>query len=248
MYIIWLIKLILAHLLTDFVFQPTRWIESRNKKHFQSVHLYLHGLITGLVALLLIGLHYWRVAIVIWITHTLIDGWKSCQPDKTKYFLIDQCLHLFVILTCWYFIFLNFDDVVSAWDLINTKSSLIIITAYIFVTFPSGILIGQLTKKWREQIADAPTLGNAGKWIGIIERIIILTLVFNHQYAAMGLLITAKSLLRFSEANRAEIKTEYLLIGTLISITIAILTGLVAVKLLTSDFLLLYLKPLLINS
>jgi hypothetical protein len=236
MYITWIIKLILAHLLTDFVLQPTSWIESRNKKHFQSVHLYLHGLITALVALLFIGVHYWWVALIILVTHIAIDGWKSYRPNETKYFLIDQCLHLIVIGTCWYFIFLNVDDIVSAWDLINTKSILIIITAYVFVSFPAGILIGQLTKKWREQIADAPTLGNAGKWIGIIERIIILTLVFNHQYAAMGLLITAKSLLRFSEANRAEIKTEYLLIGTLISITLAIIIGLVALKLQSFDF------------
>ena len=35
--------------------------------------------------------------------------------------------------------------------------------------------------------------------------------------------------------NRPEIKTEYLLIGTLISITIAILTGLVAMKLINAD-------------
>jgi len=236
MYIIWLIKLILAHLLTDFVFQPSRWIESRNKKHFQSVYLYLHGLITAVVALLLIGFHYWWVALIILVTHILIDGWKSYRPIKTKYFLIDQCLHLIVILVCWYFIFLNKEDLIAAWDIINTPKTLVGITAYVFVSFPAGILIGQLTKKWREQIADAPALGNAGKWIGIIERIVILTLVFNHQYEAIGLLIAAKSLLRFSEANRPEIKTEYLLIGTLISITIAILTGLVALKLLSIDF------------
>jgi len=236
MYIIWLIKLILAHLLTDYVLQPTTWIENRNKKHFQSVYLYVHGLLTAIVALLLIGIDYWWVILIILVTHTLIDGWKSYQPNETKYFLIDQCLHLLVILVCWYIAFLNAEDVVAAWDVINTKDIIILITAYVFVTFPVSILIGQLTKKWREQIADAPTLGNAGKWIGIIERIVILTLVFNHQYAAMGLLITAKSLLRFSEANRAEIKTEYLLIGTLISITIAILTGLIALKLLASDF------------
>ena len=236
MYIIWLIKLILAHLLTDFVLQPTSWIESRSKKHFGSVHLYLHGLVTALVALLFIGIHYWWVALVILITHIAIDGWKSYRPNETKYFLIDQCLHLAVIFVCWYIIFLNVDDIVSAWDLINTKSILIYVTAYVFVSFPASILIGQLTKKWRDQIPDAPTLGNAGKWIGIIERVIILTLVFNHQYAAMGLLITAKSLLRFSEANRAEIKTEYLLIGTLISITLAILVGLIALRLQSFDF------------
>ena len=232
MQIIWLIKIILAHLLTDLVLQPASWIESRNKKHFSSVHLYLHGSITAIVALLLIGVHYWLIAIIILVTHTIIDGWKSYQPNDIKYFLVDQCLHLLVILVCWYFLFLNFDDLISALQSINTKNTLAIITAYVFVTFPAGILIGQLTKKWREQIADAPALGNAGKWIGIIERIVILTLVFNNQYEAIGLLIAAKSLLRFSEANRPEVKTEYLLIGTLISITIAILTGLLACRIM----------------
>jgi len=236
MYVTWLIKLILAHLLTDFVVQPTSWIESRNQKHFGSVNLYLHGLATALKALLLIGIYYWWVVLVILITHILIDGWKSYQPKETKYFLIDQVLHLLVIFICWYIIFLNPDDLVSAWDVITTKNIIVKITAYVFVSFPTGIQIGQLTRKWREQIVDASALGNAGKWIGIIERVVILTLVFNHQYAAIGLLITAKSLLRFSEANRAEIKTEYLLIGTLISITIAILVGLIALKLQTSDF------------
>ena len=232
MQIIWLIKIILAHLLTDFVLQPTGWIESRNKKHFSSVHLYLHGLITAIAALLMIGIHYWAIALIILFTHTIIDGWKSYQPNETKYFLIDQGLHLAVILVCWYFLFLNFGDLTSALNTINTKNTLATITAYVFVTFPAGILIGQLTKNWREQIADAPALGNAGKWIGIIERIVILTLVFNSQYEAIGLLIAAKSLLRFSEANRPEVKTEYLLIGTLISITLAILTGLVTLKII----------------
>lgn len=231
MYITWLIKLILAHLLTDFVFQPTRWVESRNKKHFASARLYIHGLVTAVVALLLIGFSYWLIGLVILITHILIDGWKSYQPNEAKYFLIDQGLHLLVILVCWYIVYLEFDDLVAAWEEINTRENLALVTAYVFVSFPAGILIGQLTKKWREQIVDAPALGNAGKWIGIIERIVILTLVLHHQYEAIGLLIAAKSLLRFSEANRPEIKTEYLLIGTLISITLAIVTGLITLQL-----------------
>lgn len=235
MYILWLIKLLLAHLLTDFVLQPSGWIESRNRNHFASPYLYIHGFITALVALLLIGFQYWLIGIVILITHILIDGWKSYQPDATKYFLIDQALHFLVLLVCWYFLFLEYDDILYAWENINAQNVIVLITAFVFVTFPAGILIGRLTKKWREQIKDGVTLGNAGKWIGIIERIVILTLVLNHQYDAIGLLIAAKSLLRFNEANRPEIKTEYLLIGTLISITIAILTGLVALKLMSLD-------------
>ena len=107
------------------------------------------------------------------------------------------------------------------------------VTAIIFLTQPSAILIGQLTRKWRNQIPDADSLGNAGKWIGIIERIVILILVLNQQYATVGLLITAKSLLRFNEPNRLEVKTEYLLIGTLISFSVAIITGIAVSQLLT---------------
>jgi hypothetical protein len=235
-YIIWLVKLILAHLLTDFVLQPSSWVESRTRKHFQSVHLYLHGLVTGLVALLLIGFSYWIVALVILITHILIDGWKSYQPIQTKYFLIDQALHIAVILICWYFSFLHWDDILAAWEQLTTKNNIVLITAFVFVTFPSAILIGQLTKKWRDQIQNEPTLGNAGKWIGILERVLILALVLHNQYGAIGLMIAAKGLLRFSEPNRAEIKTEYLVIGTLISISLSILTGMIVIKLMAIEF------------
>lgn len=234
-YLIWLLKLLLAHLMTDFILQPRSWIESRNSRHFSSPYLYIHGLVTAVVALLFVGMQYWITILVIMVTHILIDGWKSYQPALTKYFLIDQALHVFVILVNWYLIFLHPDDLLYAWEKINTKNTLILITAFVFVTQPAGILIGQLTKKWRDQIADAVTLGNAGKWIGITERIIILALVLNGQYGAIGLLIAAKGLLRFNETNRPEIKTEYLLIGTLISISLAMLTGLAAMRLMAME-------------
>jgi hypothetical protein len=230
-HIIWLTKLLLAHLLTDFVFQPTAWVQSRKAKHFSAPHLYLHGLTTALAALLLIGYHYWVVVLIILVTHILIDGWKSYQPDTVRYFLVDQALHVAVILACWYFSFLHPGDIAYAWEKVNNKNAWILITAFVFLTQPCSILIGQLTRKWRLQIPDADSLGDAGKWIGIIERIIILVLVINHQYATVGLLITAKSLLRFNEPLRQEVKTEYLLIGTLISFSIAIVTGIAAAQL-----------------
>ena len=95
LYITWLTKLVLAHLLTDFVLQPSSWIRSRNSRHFSSPHLYLHGIVTAAVALLLIGYIYWKAVLAILATHILIDGWKSYQEDKPKYFLIDQALQLF---------------------------------------------------------------------------------------------------------------------------------------------------------
>ena len=234
-YITWLVKMILAHLLSDFILQPKSWIHGRNTRHFASPYLYLHGMVTAVTALLLVGFQYWLAILVIMITHILIDGWKSFQKEEVKYFLLDQLFHFLVILVCWYVIFLYPDDLVAAWEEISDKDSIILVTAYVFVTFPAGIFISQITKKWRDRITDGTTLGNAGKWIGIIERVIILTLVIQNQYEAIGLLIAAKSLLRFNEANRPEIKTEYLLIGTLISISLSILTGLIAIKLIAVE-------------
>jgi hypothetical protein len=89
-------------------------------------------------------------------------------------------------------------------------------------------LIGQLTGQWSRKIDDPQnSLANAGKWIGIAERIIVLILVCQNQYSAVGLLVTAKGIIRFNEKDRQEAKTEYLVIGTLLSIGIAIITGLV---------------------
>jgi hypothetical protein len=226
--VVWLTKLIVSHLLTDFVLQPFSWVEERNRRHFASGKLYLHALVTALLASILIGWQYWLVALIILVTHFFIDGWKSYRPKRTRYFLIDQALHLIVIAGCW---LATFQDWAFWGDLrrrINTDMhGWIVLVAFVFVTAPAGILIGQLTSGWSKKIDDAEnSLANAGKWIGILERVIVLVLVLLNQYSAIGLVVAAKSILRFSEKDRQEVKTEYVLIGTLLSIGLAILTGL----------------------
>ena len=61
------------------------------------------------------------------------------------------------------------------------------------------------------------------------ECLIVLFVVLS-QYEAIGFLIAAKSILRFSEATSGSVKSEYVLTGTLLSLTIALCLGLVAVK------------------
>jgi hypothetical protein len=223
---IWLIKLLLSHLLTDFILQPKSWIDDRTRRHFASGRLYLHGLVTAVVALLFIGPKYWLAVIAILITHILIDGWKSYRPAKITYFIIDQLLHFAVILSCWYFYFLQPDDILRIVRTVTFSDRFwILAIAVIALTTPSGILIGQLTKTWREKIINPESLENAGKWIGIVERMIVFIFVLLGQYAAISLLIAAKGIIRFNEKDRPEVKTEYLVIGTLMSIGIALIVG-----------------------
>jgi uncharacterized membrane protein YidH (DUF202 family) len=232
----WIIKLLLAHLLTDFVFQPKKWVTDRKQNHFRSPYLYWHSLLTGAAALVFAGFSYWPYAIAIFVTHFFIDAWKSYRPDTILYFAIDQVLHLLVILTCWYFIFFTPADLQIVWDQAGSNVKFwILITAYTLLSFPAGILIGQLTKKWSDRVPNNKGLADAGRWIGILERIIILTFLLLDQYAAIGLLITAKGLLRFNEKESQEEKTEYVLIGSLLSISIALLIGILVRTLLTSN-------------
>jgi len=224
---VWLIKLVLSHLVTDFILQPSSWVEDRNKYHFASVKLYLHVAITTLMAWIFMGFAYPLVAVTIFVTHLLIDAWKSYRKPTVAYFIIDQLLHLLVIAVCWYIIFLDTNIIHTYWKRFNDNThTWAVITAVVFLTTPTGILIGNFTKQWRDKIEGAENLANAGKWIGIVERIIVLILVANNQYSAIGLLLTAKGLIRFSEKDRPEIKTEYLVIGTLLSIGTAVVTGL----------------------
>lgn len=235
MSLIWITKLLFSHLLTDFVLQRKSWIDDRNKRHFSSPYLYLHTVITGAVALFFIGFEYWYFALVIFITHTLIDGWKSYRPDTFTYFLIDQVLHLLVILGCWYFAFFDWPGVQTYFTRVGTNFNLwVVLTAFLFLSFPSGIIIEKMTRNWRKDLDDASGLARAGKWIGILERIIILIFLLQQQYAAIGLLITAKGLLRFNEKekDRQEQKTEYILIGSLISVAFSLITGIVVIYLL----------------
>ena len=63
----------------------------------------------------------------------------------------------------------------------------------------------------------------AGRLIGILERLIILTMMFLGQYGAIGLVLAAKSITRFKKINEEIDFAEYYLIGTLFSTFSAIL-------------------------
>jgi hypothetical protein len=224
-----LFRLILAHLLTDFVFQPSSWVKSRHAKKIKSNKLYLHATITGLLAYGISGqFSAWEIFVIITGSHFIIDLWKSYQPNKVRYFLIDQGLHLLVILILWLFIFNKWEAAVQLiTSALNNIKLLVIIIGYVGVAWPLGILIGIATEKWRNEAdVNREGLAKAGMWIGLLERFLILTFILIDQFTAVGLLIAAKSVLRFSDKENTQKKTEYVLIGTLMSFSASFIIGL----------------------
>jgi hypothetical protein len=103
---------------------------------------------------------------------------------------------------------------------------------YLIILWPSGILVKELTAKWREQIENESekkdSLNKAGLWIGFLERTLALTFILVNQFSAIGFLLAAKSILRLnpSDVNKTRKNTEYVLLGTLLSFTVTIVIGL----------------------
>ncbi len=98
-----LVRLMLAHLLSDFVLQ-TRHMALN--KHWLSHQLLLHTVIVYGCTALFTG--WWLAALLIAGTHYVIDGLKAeAQQRKLAsdlfLFLSDQVLHILVLLLVWSF-------------------------------------------------------------------------------------------------------------------------------------------------
>lgn len=219
-------NLLLAHLVGDFLLQSNALCESKERKHHKSAFMYVHALIIALLSWLAIGNYQlWGYAVIIGVTHLLIDIAKSYVKTQTlAWFVGDQILHIFVLLIVSYFIGNGWEQ--FAW--IPQNYALILpafLSAVIICTKPANIFIKMILTRYEIDLPKAKDkeLKNAGALIGNLERLLSLVLIIAGQFGAVGFIITAKSILRFRDYERA--KTEYVLAGTLLSFGIAIICG-----------------------
>ena len=226
-----LILQFLAHLVSDFYLQTEKSCKSKADNAFKSRHLYIHALITFACAWLFsLTVGYWWAALLIAALHLIIDGLKSVCKNLKGAFFIDQLLHVAVIVAA-VMLFNKVSTIALPTWLPETKV-LLWIVAFVFCLRPANFFIQNIFKEAKISIPDSgkeQSLPNAGRVIGNVERMLTLVFVMLGQYEAIGFLLAAKSLLRFRETD--TVKSEYVLVGTLLSFGIAILVG-VAVKLL----------------
>ncbi len=229
------IKLLLAHLLGDFVLQPGNWVKDKEQKKYRSSRLYLHGLVHFLLILLFTGQSsFILTALFIAVIHVLIDVAKLVyqhERNKRTWFFADQILHIIVLVAVvWYL------DKPGVFLKALSDRILIIATGLVVLIMPASFTIRIILSKWTPDTTfktdklETPSLLQAGMMIGYLERILVFIFILNGQWAAIGFLMTAKSVFRFSDLKMSQDRklTEYILIGTLLSFGIAIVTGLLA--------------------
>jgi hypothetical protein len=230
------IKLLLAHLLGDFIWQPNSWVSHKEAKKHKSIYLYLHILLHGVLAAILVGeIQFIPYAILIAVTHGIIDLIKlNFQKSKTKrtWFIADQIAHILILILI---VFLYKGENIN-FHWINNQFW-ILLTGFLFITKPTSIFIKTIISIWSPESQNSNhdnSLANAGNYIGILERLFVFCFILTGHFEAIGFLLAAKSIFRFGDLKEAKDRklTEYVLIGTLISFGTAIVTGLIVQALL----------------
>lgn len=229
----------LAHLLADYVFQSQLWSKGKSRKTITKFHVF-HVLVVFVCSWILsLDPGYFIAAIGLTIVHFFTDVLKSYLVIRARnngtnknFFFTDQLIHLFFL------IFIPF--AYQEWHGINfvaefSLKTIAVVTAFVFCSKPANIVIKNIftvfeiavpTQEKKSIVkAEEPnteeSLPNAGKLIGIMERLLTLALILMGQYGAVGLIIAAKSILRFKDTRQ----NEYILVGTLLSFGLAVLPG-----------------------
>jgi hypothetical protein len=217
------VALLLAHVVADFVLQSDRMVREKRRVPM----LLAHGAIVAATTWAALGLPLavWPV-LVITITHLVAD-WVKARFGGAGFraFALDQAAHLSVIAA-----------VAVAWPgtyaaglwpeaarivppLTGLPVGFAFAAGLIGAVLAGGHAVGALMRglKLPPDPADDPSLPQGGRLIGQLERLIILVLVLAGEIVGIGLLIAAKSILRFGEAQRSRQTAEYVIVGTLAS-------------------------------
>jgi len=243
------LTVLLAHLLGDFPLQSSSMLRAKH----QGIRAYIgHGAVHLLVLVVCVAVFishelvtsfwFWMAACVYISAHLGIDRAKqglvstAKLGDSASVFLLDQVAHVCTIVAlAWFLIRPNWEIVKSQfrWSTAIGERVLEAGIVYVGVIFAGGYLIRYLTRNLTARIKKegetAEQVENAGMYIGWLERFLVVTAILVQSPSMVGLILTGKSIARFPELK--ERFAEYFLIGTLLSIGLAVIGGLVLAKL-----------------
>lgn len=240
------LALFLAHLLADFVFQSSKLVAE--KKDGKPAAYFRHGASNAILALLLLAfaapidlrqLRCYAVLVTLTLVHLLVDRTKLALigigflRDDVGAFVLDQTVHGATILAASLALvsmplYQLLDGLALAPPV--RERVLWVLVVYVAVMWGGGYLLRYLTKPLLRRTANDQKqkhdeLENAGLYIGWLERFLVLTALLLSSPGTVGLILAAKSIARYPEFKTFQF-AEYFLIGTLLSVSLGALGGL----------------------
>ncbi|MEK6423015.1 MAG: hypothetical protein V4801_25790 [Burkholderia gladioli] len=160
----------------------------------------------------------------------LLDYFSPSKAGQSvKGFIVVQALQIVVLVMLWMFVEHRWEDLPGLMSALWNPRALAYLLGYVLVMRPASELIAKVLEHWTTTAnANSSSLQKAGALIGYLERTLILTFVLLKRWEAIGFLLAAKSILRFNESNGGDQRpsSEYVLVGTLVSVSICIAVGL----------------------
>ncbi len=242
-----LLIMIIAHFIGDYLLQPEKLATDKAKK---IKSLMVHALLyTAAMSMLFLCVQWTSVLIplaIIAVSHLVIDEVKiqverrkAKAKEKLICFCIDQVLHLAVVVICWLLFVRNAELTacfknLSAISLFRPALAYLAILAIIWD--PTSVLIKKVfclfpPQEQNMEINDGTAPAKAGEWIGKLERLIVIALVLGGAVSSIAFVLTAKSVARFKQFEDKGFVERYL-VGTLLSVSIALITALLAAAIL----------------
>ena len=235
--------MLLSHTLGDYYFQPQAMAKLKSRSTwYVLIHAGVYAAVMFLSVLLYPCRAYFNAVIIAATTHAMIDVIKqlilnhyaklsilTVRQDRLAY-LIDQVLHMTIILACAF--------LTKAWEGGNSAALtalseelpvvigidgyelLSIVCALLAVMKPANVFIQKVLVTEKPNDETRTRLRYGGR-IGSLERIVSVVMMYLGQYAAIALVFTAKSVVRFKDFENRDF-AEYYLYGTLMSVVTAV--------------------------
>lgn len=235
---------LLAHILGDFYLQSNSLAE---EKENSLSHLIAHSAIyAGALAAASAALFnstpctILLLALAIFTSHAVIDGpvrhaLKRKEGTNQAFCLVvDQLFHAAFLMALVVFGCSCLEERAGIKELLASYSAgLVWLSAFLSCGRPAAILVANVLGAARLtehpsscSSAEETDASHSGRWIGIIERVIVVSLTILGDYSAIAFVFTAKSIARFKEIEMNQSFAEVYLLGTLVSVAFAMLSGL----------------------
>ena len=229
-----LLRVLVAHLFFYFIINPSKFHTTKKQRSITKIFLYsLFYVLLLTIAIVDIDLLFIGVMFFLFLTISWLSSNKESILNK---FMFEQIIYFFAIVV-WWLIYTEqtnkFYDFIASFY--SNKNIWAVILGLILLVSPSSILVKKIIRNLNivketsnSRGSNSEGIGNAGKYIGIIERILIFIFILVGKFEAIGFLLAAKSVFRFGDIKNTSdrARTEYILIGTFLSFLIAIIIGL----------------------
>lgn len=250
---------IFSHLISDFILQSNKIVNLKANINLKGYLKHAWVLFVTMIPLLFILKlstyedFIYKIVLIVFF-HSITDFIKEKIQNTIKnkpyfyegkviLFLIDQIVHIFIIIVITRDVILEYNTL-NEWiksRIFNgngiTFEGLKKVVVIMYISFSGAYIIPLIFDMVYKNIDNYSSILNelikvdisdnekhfidevkTGKWIGILERILILIFLYLNQISSIGFVIAVKSLARFKMMEN-KIFAEYYLLGTLISVS-----------------------------